>query len=418
MRVRNPRAARTSVRHAAGARKIAKDGAGDALSVSGRRHKPHGLNEPRVKEDPTMAAPLQLTDPETTLLKELRHSDEARLRVEIARTDRRALKDELKRRGELLAGLLSKVEAIDASHGMGGLRGASGRLSREPLQHEDGGAPMARRATIDAVQFTPQEIRRVASEDPTRLRALFPTAPGALLKALCQETAERCLAELGATAADGDSGRISKAGAAGAEVANDRVYTKSPEGVGKQLPTTGGEDHAPEARQCGQAGQRGRRPKRRNEPESPLPTAGRSAPGSRSPLHEVRDTAPRATVLLADDSEADRKIALRILEQAGYVVIAAVDGARAVETFRTDLSLGVAVLEYAMSDPDGEETCRRLRLLRPDLPVVFYSGPLGPETTERLCRTGISVLPKPLRPIQLVDAVGSAVRGSIQSSTK
>lgn len=56
-----------------------------------------------------MAYTMELSDPELKLLKELLTGDEARLGVEIAHTDRRALKDQLKERQELLRGLVGKL---------------------------------------------------------------------------------------------------------------------------------------------------------------------------------------------------------------------------------------------------------------------------------------------------------------------
>lgn len=56
-----------------------------------------------------MSLTIELTEPEVTLLQQLLQGDKARLGVEIAHTDRRALKEELKLREELLDGVISRV---------------------------------------------------------------------------------------------------------------------------------------------------------------------------------------------------------------------------------------------------------------------------------------------------------------------
>lgn len=57
-----------------------------------------------------MALSIELTDPELKLLQQLLHGDKARLGFEIAHTDHRALRDELKKREELLAEVIAKLE--------------------------------------------------------------------------------------------------------------------------------------------------------------------------------------------------------------------------------------------------------------------------------------------------------------------
>ncbi len=56
-----------------------------------------------------MAANVELTDPEIKLLQQLLHGDEARLLLEIAHTDHRAMRDELRKRDQLLKGIIDKL---------------------------------------------------------------------------------------------------------------------------------------------------------------------------------------------------------------------------------------------------------------------------------------------------------------------
>jgi CheY-like chemotaxis protein len=84
---------------------------------------------------------------------------------------------------------------------------------------------------------------------------------------------------------------------------------------------------------------------------------------------------PGGTVLLVDDELAVLESSTLILQEAGYTVLTATDGDRALEVFashRADL-VGV-LLDLSMPRRDGLETLRSLRQLAPRLPVVLCSG--------------------------------------------
>jgi len=68
-----------------------------------------------------------------------------------------------------------------------------------------------------------------------------------------------------------------------------------------------------------------------------------------------------------------------MLEQDGFQVLAARDGNEAIETFRShaDNIRGV-LLDLTMPCLDGIEVRRRIREIRPDVPVLLSSG-YGPD---------------------------------------
>ena len=83
----------------------------------------------------------------------------------------------------------------------------------------------------------------------------------------------------------------------------------------------------------------------------------------------------RGTVLLADDEETIRRCGRVALEELGFTVLLASDGAEAVELLgRHAAEVTCAVLDLAMPRMDGVETLLALRQLRPDLPVLLTSG--------------------------------------------
>ena len=81
------------------------------------------------------------------------------------------------------------------------------------------------------------------------------------------------------------------------------------------------------------------------------------------------------TVLVVDDEEGVREVAERILHDFGYETIGAADGRDALEQLkRSGTIVDAVLLDLSMPRMGGQETYRRLRELRPGLPVIMMSG--------------------------------------------
>ncbi len=83
-------------------------------------------------------------------------------------------------------------------------------------------------------------------------------------------------------------------------------------------------------------------------------------------------------ILLADDEPAILEIARLTLENHGYRVVTAVDGAEALARFRENpAAIDAIVTDMMMPHMDGDGLISELRKLRPDLPIVATSGVAG-----------------------------------------
>ena len=81
------------------------------------------------------------------------------------------------------------------------------------------------------------------------------------------------------------------------------------------------------------------------------------------------------TVLLAEDDEAIRKLAMQVLERAGYVLLEAADGAEALTIARSHGSpIDLLVTDLGMPGLNGLEVARTLLDERPGMAVVYMSG--------------------------------------------
>lgn len=115
-------------------------------------------------------------------------------------------------------------------------------------------------------------------------------------------------------------------------------------------------------------------------------------------------------ILLVDDDPEIRFLASFVLEQAGHAVTSADSGARGIELGAAG-GFELVLLDYRLGDMTGERVLDRLRVRRPELPVVFLTGKDDPETGARLAALGATaVITKPFDPEALPALIEAAVR--------
>jgi PAS domain S-box-containing protein len=116
------------------------------------------------------------------------------------------------------------------------------------------------------------------------------------------------------------------------------------------------------------------------------------------------------TILLAEDEEIVRDLTEQILENAGYDVLTAGDGAEALVLYaeHRDRIDGV-VTDIVMPGLGGRALAHRIREQDADVPIVFISGH-HEETPETLqLGAGAALVQKPFSVTSLVDTVGRLV---------
>jgi CheY-like chemotaxis protein len=99
-------------------------------------------------------------------------------------------------------------------------------------------------------------------------------------------------------------------------------------------------------------------------------------------MEKINDS---VTVLVVEDEAALRKMIQIMLNHMGYTVIAAKDGADALDTFRRHRDIISCVLcDLYMPGMDGLETMTALREISPAVPFVMTSGhDSKPEISDR-----------------------------------
>ena len=139
----------------------------------------------------------------------------------------------------------------------------------------------------------------------------------------------------------------------------------------------------------------------------PIPPAPARAAAERptpvSPPPSSRSAPRRTLALLVDDEPRVRAATARMLERLGVAVQTARDGAEALRVLeqlgeRVDFLL----LDLSMPRMSGEELFRRVRVARPQLPVVLMTGFSAPDALERFQGAGLAgFLQKPFGLVEL-----------------
>ncbi|HEV8598905.1 MAG TPA: PAS domain S-box protein [Gemmatimonadales bacterium] len=133
--------------------------------------------------------------------------------------------------------------------------------------------------------------------------------------------------------------------------------------------------------------------------------AGADVSTSAGPVRSGR--APRSLILLVEDDQGVRQLTCRMLEQYGYEVVPAADGAEALQLLsRLHPGVDAVVSDVMMPGIGGTELIRQLRVSWPELPVLLLSGYQG-EDVEGGVQPGSrqAFLQKPFSPDALAAAL-------------
>jgi len=146
------------------------------------------------------------------------------------------------------------------------------------------------------------------------------------------------------------------------------------------------------------------RPQRGTRIRVYLPAASEAAPLPRPRPSRGQPWRGEGLALVADDEEVVRRVACRTLQGAGFRVLEASDGKRALELFRERADeIVLVVADVTMPEMGGAELLRELRALRPELPAVLTSGYEQEDVAACLpSRDRIRFLHKPWRASELV----------------
>lgn len=131
-----------------------------------------------------------------------------------------------------------------------------------------------------------------------------------------------------------------------------------------------------------------------------------SQPGSAPPSHRA-GSGP--TVLVVEDEDPLRSAIGRLLQNEGYTVLEAQNGARALELLTGTEAAGVKLVltDLRMPVMDGRQLAAALSRVRPSLPIIFMSGFTAQLMDMQLVSPHLAFLPKPFRNDDLLVTIRS-----------
>jgi len=123
---------------------------------------------------------------------------------------------------------------------------------------------------------------------------------------------------------------------------------------------------------------------------------------------------PKGRVLVVDDEADLRKSARLILTKAGYDVVEAEDGEKAIQAIRSGdnpLLVDTIIMDLVMPKVNGMEAIAFMRSQFPKVPILVLTGHPNVENAAQLFKQGVvDYLVKPIVPDKLLASVNKAVK--------
>ena len=122
-------------------------------------------------------------------------------------------------------------------------------------------------------------------------------------------------------------------------------------------------------------------------------------------------------ILLAEDEEEVRNLAKSLLEEAGYKVIAAVNGYDTINKFMENKdNINLLLLDVIMPTKNGREAYEEIRKIRPDIKALFMSGYSESVIHQNtIIKEGLHFISKPFSQTTLLKKVREILDNSIVS---
>jgi CheY-like chemotaxis protein len=127
-----------------------------------------------------------------------------------------------------------------------------------------------------------------------------------------------------------------------------------------------------------------------------LPASERTVSVSKEPEPRCVARGTGQTILVVDDEEIVRNIAITALKDTGFSVLVATNGAEALAILTANSEVALVILDLTMPVMTGEKAIPLIKLSRPNVPIILSSGYSEAELSRRFNSAGISAfLQKP-----------------------
>ena len=113
------------------------------------------------------------------------------------------------------------------------------------------------------------------------------------------------------------------------------------------------------------------------------------------------------TILLAEDEPEVRLLTKKLIEDYGYTVIDAIDGADAIDKFMLNKDkIELLLFDVMMPHKNGREAYEEIKKINPDVKVIFTSGyPADTVRKQAIMEEGADFIIKPVLPEKLLKKI-------------
>ena len=120
----------------------------------------------------------------------------------------------------------------------------------------------------------------------------------------------------------------------------------------------------------------------------------------------------RETILYAEDDARLSYLMQKLLEREGFQVLAAQNGAEAVELHsRYKNEIGIAILDLGLPKMNGWEAFQKMKKINPKLKGILASGYVSAEAESRLAKGELNgVLQKPYAEAEVLATIKRAIQ--------
>jgi CheY-like chemotaxis protein len=119
-------------------------------------------------------------------------------------------------------------------------------------------------------------------------------------------------------------------------------------------------------------------------------------------------------ILVVDDEEALVRLFTESLTELGYTTVSFTASAAALDAFLADpVRFDAVITDQSMPGTSGTELIRKVRALRPTIPILLVSGYLSTELLQQAQEAGATeVLKKPLSAHQLATSLARVLQAT------
>ena len=130
------------------------------------------------------------------------------------------------------------------------------------------------------------------------------------------------------------------------------------------------------------------------------------------PIESVADWRGSGKVLVVEDEDSARELAVIVLKRKGFEVLEASDGYEGLEVFKKNADeIRCVLLDLAMPNMDGDEAHKEIRKIRPEVPTILCSGYPEQDAVSRFSDLNPSgFIEKPYSPEVLVARVRESLK--------